>query len=134
MGKHGLSILIHCTHGFNRSGYMIISYWMRMCNGILTQPLTKWINLFATSRPPGINKPMYLKKLHYQYDRNKKNNGKTNYLLAWKSKLSSFSTKMTIKKFEDKQLSLNKKKSTNIKHYMALFEKISASEEILNEH
>merc|ERR1711933_664271 len=68
------------------------------------------------------------------YDRNKKNNGKTNYLFAWKSKLFFYLIKMTIKKFENEQLSFNKKKLTNIIYYMALFEKISASEEILNEH
>merc|ERR1712050_795450 len=61
--KNGLSILVHCTHGFNRTGFMIISYYLRMQNEATIKHLSKWINLFATSRPPGIKKQSYIEEL-----------------------------------------------------------------------
>jgi mRNA-capping enzyme len=62
--KHGLSILLHCTHGFNRSGFMILSFWLRLNTQADIWSLSKWINFFATSRPPGINKNKYIEKLY----------------------------------------------------------------------
>jgi mRNA-capping enzyme len=54
-------VLVHCTHGFNRTGAMLVHYAMRM----LSPPL-KWPDLpaalaeFARCRPPGIYKETYI--------------------------------------------------------------------------
>jgi len=57
-------ILVHCTHGFNRTGFMVAHYTMRWAerdtmNGILRK--------FAVRRPPGIYKDDYITELldHY---------------------------------------------------------------------
>lgn len=49
--------LIHCTHGFNRTGYMIASYLARM----LTFNIPKALDAFAQKRPPGIYKHYYIR-------------------------------------------------------------------------
>jgi len=61
--KCGLSILLHCTHGFNRSGFMILCFWLRLNINADIWSLSNWINFFATSRSPGINKKKYIEKL-----------------------------------------------------------------------
>ncbi|KAJ8669304.1 hypothetical protein QAD02_000563 [Eretmocerus hayati] len=54
---------VHCTHGFNRTGYLIISYLLEteQCT------LHSAIALFAEARPPGIYKGDYLENLFYKY-------------------------------------------------------------------
>ncbi|KAG8504221.1 hypothetical protein CXB51_002535 [Gossypium anomalum] len=61
--KSNKYILVHCTHGHNRTGYMIIHYLMR------TQPMsvTQAINFFSEARPPGIYKPDYIDALYAFY-------------------------------------------------------------------
>lgn len=57
-------ILVHCTHGHNRTGFMIIHYLMR------TQPMktvTQAIQDFAQARPPGIYMPDYIDALYSFY-------------------------------------------------------------------
>lgn len=57
-------ILVHCTHGHNRTGYMIVHYLMR------SQPsmsVTEAITKFAQARPPGIYKPDYIDALYAFY-------------------------------------------------------------------
>ncbi|KAL4857277.1 mRNA-capping enzyme [Chlorella vulgaris] len=55
--------LIHCTHGFNRTGYMIASYLARM----LTFNIPKALDAFAQKRPPGIYKHYYIRELFKYY-------------------------------------------------------------------
>ncbi|MBA0677490.1 hypothetical protein Goari_018896 [Gossypium aridum] len=61
--KSNKYILVHCTHGYNRTGYMIIHYLMR------TQPMsvTQAIKFFSEARPPGIYKPDYIDALYAFY-------------------------------------------------------------------
>ncbi|TYH05547.1 hypothetical protein ES288_A08G091600v1, partial [Gossypium darwinii] len=61
--KSNKYILVHCTHGHNRTGYMIIHYLMR------TQPMsvTRAIKFFSEARPPGIYKPDYIDALYAFY-------------------------------------------------------------------
>ncbi|KAK5819864.1 hypothetical protein PVK06_024894 [Gossypium arboreum] len=61
--KSNKYILVHCTHGHNRTGYMIIHYLMR------TQPMsvTRAIKFFSEARPPGIHKPDYIDALYAFY-------------------------------------------------------------------
>ncbi|KAG6401060.1 hypothetical protein SASPL_137905 [Salvia splendens] len=60
-------ILVHCTHGHNRTGYMIAHYLMR------TSPMsvTQTIKIFSEARPPGIYKPDYIDALYSFYHEKK---------------------------------------------------------------
>ncbi|KAI3930139.1 hypothetical protein MKW98_004891 [Papaver atlanticum] len=56
-------ILVHCTHGHNRTGFMIVHFLMR------SQPLTvsDAIQTFQNARPPGIYKQEYIDALYAFY-------------------------------------------------------------------
>ncbi|OMO97430.1 hypothetical protein COLO4_14610 [Corchorus olitorius] len=56
-------ILVHCTHGHNRTGFMIIHYLMRSQSMSVTQA----IKIFSEARPPGIYKPDYIDALYAFY-------------------------------------------------------------------
>ncbi|PIN02762.1 mRNA capping enzyme, guanylyltransferase (alpha) subunit [Handroanthus impetiginosus] len=56
-------ILVHCTHGHNRTGYMIVHYLMRT----LPISVTQAIKIFADARPPGIYKDDYIVALYNFY-------------------------------------------------------------------
>lgn len=58
------SIGVHCTHGFNRTGFLIVSYLVEMGDCSLEIAL----DMFAKARPPGIYKEDYLKELYRRYD------------------------------------------------------------------
>ncbi|CAK9133911.1 unnamed protein product [Ilex paraguariensis] len=60
-------ILVHCTHGHNRTGYMIVHYLMRTTSISVTQA----IKIFAEARPPGIYKPDYIDALYTFYHEKK---------------------------------------------------------------
>ncbi|EFN54818.1 hypothetical protein CHLNCDRAFT_24090 [Chlorella variabilis] len=55
--------LIHCTHGFNRTGYMVASYLARM----MSWTVPKALDAFAHKRPPGIYKHYYIRELFKYY-------------------------------------------------------------------
>jgi len=59
-------ILIHCTHGFNRTGYIIVQLLHRMSLMGSLVPLTSHVRAFAEARPPGIYKHDYIDCL-YEY-------------------------------------------------------------------
>ncbi|XP_077253045.1 uncharacterized protein LOC143892358 isoform X2 [Tasmannia lanceolata] len=56
-------VLVHCTHGHNRTGFMIVHFLMR------SQPIsvTEALQLFAKARPPGIYKDDYIDALYRFY-------------------------------------------------------------------
>ncbi|KAJ4778570.1 mRNA-capping enzyme [Rhynchospora pubera] len=56
-------IVVHCTHGHNRTGFMIVHFLMRSQVFSVTQAL----NIFAERRPPGIYKPDYIQALYDFY-------------------------------------------------------------------
>ncbi|CAM0874827.1 unnamed protein product [Alopecurus aequalis] len=56
-------ILVHCTHGHNRTGFMIIHYLMRTHISWVAEA----INIFAKRRPPGIYKRDYIEALYSFY-------------------------------------------------------------------
>lgn len=77
-------ILVHCTHGFNRTGFMIVSHLMRM----LSDPTTtvgKAVKGFADARPPGIYKPYYVKYLYHYYHEHRPKNLVVPNPPAWKA-------------------------------------------------
>lgn len=55
---------IHCTHGFNRSGFLLTSYLVDILDWGLEAALAE----FAKIRPPGIYKSDYLLELYKRYD------------------------------------------------------------------
>lgn len=54
---------VHCTHGFNRTGFLICSYLVEK----LDFSLDMAVALFTQARPPGIYKQDYLDKLYDMY-------------------------------------------------------------------
>ncbi|RWR85370.1 Dual specificity phosphatase [Cinnamomum micranthum f. kanehirae] len=56
-------VLVHCTHGHNRTGFMIIHFLMR------SQPVSvsEALQVFAEARPPGIYKDDYIDALYKFY-------------------------------------------------------------------
>ncbi|WVZ16817.1 hypothetical protein V8G54_009799 [Vigna mungo] len=65
--KQKTYILVHCTHGHNRTGYMIIHYLMRA----MSMSVTQAIKTFSEARPPGIYKPDYIDALYTFYHEKK---------------------------------------------------------------
>ncbi|KAF5274946.1 hypothetical protein FQR65_LT04287 [Abscondita terminalis] len=57
-------IAVHCTHGFNRTGFLIVSYIVEKMDCDLEIAL----EMFATARPPGIYKKDYLEELYRRFD------------------------------------------------------------------
>lgn len=55
---------VHCTHGFNRSGFLVVSYLVEMLDWELGAAIAE----FAKIRPPGIYKEEYLIELYKRYD------------------------------------------------------------------
>ncbi|XP_076169407.1 mRNA-capping enzyme-like [Ptiloglossa arizonensis] len=55
---------VHCTHGFNRSGFFIISYLVENDGTSVDAGLVE----FANARPPGIYKADYIQELFRRYD------------------------------------------------------------------
>lgn len=55
---------VHCTHGFNRTGFLVISYLVEIDGSSVDAALAE----FATVRPPGIYKDDYIKELYRRYD------------------------------------------------------------------
>ncbi|KAL5204861.1 hypothetical protein ABZP36_009732 [Zizania latifolia] len=61
--KNPKYILVHCTHGHNCTGFMIIHYLMRTHVSCVAEA----INMFAQRRPPGIYKRDYIEALYSFY-------------------------------------------------------------------
>ncbi|KAL1194068.1 hypothetical protein V5N11_004113 [Cardamine amara subsp. amara] len=57
-------ILVHCTHGHNRTGFMIVHYLMRSTP---TMNVTQALKVFSDARPPGIYKADYIAALYTFY-------------------------------------------------------------------
>jgi hypothetical protein len=57
-------IAVHCTHGFNRTGFLIASYLIQT----MKWNVEKAVKEFAEARPNGIYKEDYLKDLFQRFD------------------------------------------------------------------
>lgn len=57
-------VLVHCTHGHNRTGFMIVHYLMRTNN---CRSVEEGVRMFAKVRPPGIYKQHYIEDLYKFY-------------------------------------------------------------------
>lgn len=54
------SIAVHCTHGLNRTGYLIVSYLVKKKGCTVKHALES----FSLARPPGLIKHMYVEALY----------------------------------------------------------------------
>lgn len=62
---HPMEVIgIHCTHGFNRTGFLIASYMVEK----LDCAVEAAIAAFAKARPPGIYKEDYIRELFRRYE------------------------------------------------------------------
>nr|CAB3265660.1 mRNA-capping enzyme-like [Phallusia mammillata] len=62
--KHPLSIIgIHCTHGYNRTGFLVCAYLVEK----LDWSVEAAFSAFAQARPPGIIKGHYIEELFARY-------------------------------------------------------------------
>ncbi|XP_001602117.1 mRNA-capping enzyme-like [Nasonia vitripennis] len=65
IAQHPLEIIgVHCTHGFNRTGFLIVSYLVETDEYSLDASLAR----FTDARPPGIYKGDYIEELYRRYD------------------------------------------------------------------
>ncbi|MCL7039703.1 hypothetical protein MKW94_014887, partial [Papaver nudicaule] len=63
-------ILVHCTHGHNRTGFMVVHFLMRS----MAMSVTEAIQRFHDARPPGIYKQDYVDALYSFYHERKPKN------------------------------------------------------------
>ncbi|KAF0727432.1 mRNA-capping enzyme-like, partial [Aphis craccivora] len=56
---------VHCTHGFNRTGFFVVSYLVEE----LHYDVASAIRHFAAARPPGIYRQNYIDELYIRYGR-----------------------------------------------------------------
>lgn len=65
MTEHPLEIIgVHCTHGFNRTGFLIVAFMVEKMDCSVEAALMA----FAQARPPGIYKGDYIKELFRRYE------------------------------------------------------------------
>lgn len=78
-------VLVHCTHGHNRTGTMVCSYALRMghVNGV-----SKALEQFAQARPPGIYKDLYITELFKSFHQYRPSSLAAPALPEWKDGLS----------------------------------------------
>ncbi|XP_059059297.1 mRNA-capping enzyme [Achroia grisella] len=55
---------VHCTHGFNRTGFLLVSYMVEQLDCSVAGALHE----FSKLRPPGIYKQDYIQELYRRYD------------------------------------------------------------------
>ncbi|KAJ8917433.1 hypothetical protein NQ315_005480 [Exocentrus adspersus] len=56
-------IAVHCTHGFNRTGFLITAFLVEQ----LKIDVGTALQIFSEARPPGIYKQVYIKELFRRY-------------------------------------------------------------------
>lgn len=54
---------VHCTHGFNRTGFLIVAYLVEK----MSLSIEAAVQMFSQSRPPGIYKQDYLEEIFTRY-------------------------------------------------------------------
>ncbi|CAH1987036.1 unnamed protein product [Acanthoscelides obtectus] len=57
------SIAVHCTHGYNRTGFLIVAFLVEQ----LGFKVEDAIDRFSKARPPGIYRSVYIKELFLRY-------------------------------------------------------------------
>ncbi|KAL9230803.1 hypothetical protein vseg_006106 [Gypsophila vaccaria] len=86
-GQTNKRVLVHCTHGHNRTGYMIVHYLMRTQQvGSVTDAILR----FSNARPPGIYKQDYIDELYAFYNETKPDSVLYPSTPLWKKSSSEF--------------------------------------------
>ncbi|KAF4038265.1 Dual specificity phosphatase catalytic domain [Phytophthora infestans] len=62
------NIAMHCTHGLNRTGYLVVTYMVERLGYTVTDAL----EAFKVARPPGLIKHMYVEDLYKRLGEGKK--------------------------------------------------------------
>ena len=62
-----VAIGVHCTHGCNRTGFLVVSYLV----DVLGYQLEEAIREFSLKRPPGIYKQVYIDELYRMWRNNR---------------------------------------------------------------
>uniref|UniRef100_A0A914Z5U1 mRNA-capping enzyme n=1 Tax=Panagrolaimus superbus TaxID=310955 RepID=A0A914Z5U1_9BILA len=57
-------VAVHCTHGFNRTGFLIVAYLIK----VMGLDVATAVKEFANARPQGIYKEDYLRELFKRFD------------------------------------------------------------------
>ncbi|CAG0903496.1 unnamed protein product [Darwinula stevensoni] len=57
------AVVVHCTHGFNRTGFFVCCYLVEKCDWVVGEAVAS----FAKARPPGIYREEYLQELFLRY-------------------------------------------------------------------
>ncbi|CAI5741548.1 unnamed protein product [Hyaloperonospora brassicae] len=57
------TIAVHCTHGLNRTGYLVVTYLVQR----LAYSVTDALAAFKAARPPGLIKHMYVEDLYKRW-------------------------------------------------------------------
>lgn len=74
-------VLVHCTHGHNRTGTMICSYILRMG---LVAGVGQALSQFSKARPPGIYKDLYITELFKAFHQHRPSSLSAPSLPEWK--------------------------------------------------
>lgn len=74
-------ILVHCTHGHNRTGYMIVHFLVRTESISVSEAIHK----FSQARPPGIYKQDYIDSLYMFFNERKPESLVCPHTPEWKS-------------------------------------------------
>jgi len=59
------TVAVHCTHGLNRTGYLVVTYMVQRLGCSVTEALAA----FSDARPPGLIKHMYVEDLYRRLGR-----------------------------------------------------------------
>lgn len=82
-------IVVHCTHGHNRTGYMLINYLIRteaVMSGYIPSVVKK-LQQFSTCRFPGIYKEEYIQSLFTNYHELRPSSALCPSVPEWKNEL-----------------------------------------------
>ncbi|XP_071804447.1 mRNA-capping enzyme-like [Asterias amurensis] len=64
IAKNPMDVIgVHCTHGFNRTGFLICAFLVEQMDWSIDAAVT----VFSKSRPPGIYKGLYIDELYKRY-------------------------------------------------------------------
>jgi mRNA-capping enzyme len=72
-------VAVHCTHGFNRTGFLISSYLVEKHDYAVEAA----IRSFSLARPPGIYKKEYIQELYRRYEPDEENDAIAPPLPDW---------------------------------------------------
>lgn len=102
INQHPLEYVgVHCTHGFNRTGFLICAYLVEN----LDYSIDSAVAMFAEARPPGIYKQDYLNELFRRYGEPSMKPPNAPPLPTWESEDEPQQAQRTPNPFDDLDIS-----------------------------